>query len=369
MSKVINQGEDYEEDLVDEEYDEEGDEDTDAKLTSLFGIPIKFLILGGAVLLLLLIIVVVFALRDSGDDDIVLPENTGEVVQQDPNTQVPQQPVTTDPNVQQQPVQQEESLLIWMDVAGNMVGISGSSEEGSVVTLDGNPVGKISLSGGTPVTSDTGVSAYIQAMSVAGFGEQTQQDELDIVTTLRKLGYTGDEIQAAQNAGADLNAMAEEAQKLRDEEAKEALVRMSDSASEEFLHMANYSVFSMPFIEFPETENSFDRINLPGSYIVNADYEKVDTYGNQLYIKLKIANGTYAFMSLDPLRWSEIPSSGNMVVKITYTLFGMKNTTVQFYITDITEMDVAQITVNPEDSATDLNDIINIDSLLAGATE
>lgn len=359
MAIVTQQGEDYEEDLVDEEYDDESDEDTESKLSTLFGIPIKFLIIGGAALLLILIGVVVFSLRGGGDEEIVAPE----VPTQDMSQPVVDQPVTDTTVQQQTTAPTDETMLIWMDGNQNMVGVSGGSADGTEITLDGNVVGILSTSGGTPITSDTGIQAYMQSQSVSSFGDTTPTESGDIVMQLRKLGYTGDEIAAAQSSGADLNAMVESAQKLRDEEAKEALIRMSDSASEEFQHMAEYSVFSMPYVEFPETENSFDRVYLKGSYIVNADYWKVDTYGNQLYVKLKIANSTYAFMTLDPFRWSEIPDTGNMVVRIDYSLFGMKNTVVQFYITGITELDVAEVTVNPEDSATDLTDIVDINSL------
>ena len=366
MSKVINQGEDYEEDLVDEEYDEESDEDTDSKLSSLFGIPVKFLILGGAALLLVLIIVIVFALRGGGDeDDIVMPDSGNEVVQPDASvdTNVPVQTPVQDQT--QQPAAPTTATMTWSDASGTVVGTTeGDVAEGVAVYKDGVQIGTFSFTSGTAVTSDSGWSGFVvlSGQTPTASGEQ----ELDIVTTLRKLGYTGDEIQAAQASGADLNAMADEARKLQDEAAKEALIRMSNSASEEFQYLLNYSIFNLPKIEFPQTENTFDRVMKDGNYIVNADYEKLDTYGNQLIVKLKIANNTYAFMVISPDRWSTLPDTGNMVVRINYTLFGMKNTSIEMYITSIEEIDVTQITVNPEDSARDIDDIVNIENIISG---
>lgn len=366
MSKVINQGEDYEEDLVDEDYGEEGEEDTDSKISSLFGIPVKFLILGGAALLLVLIIVIVFAFRGSGDEDIVMPDiGTGEV-QTDVNT--PVQTAVQDPVQQPPTTNTTTTTMTWSDASGNVVGTTeGDTAEGVAVYKDGVQVGTFSFTTGTAVTSDSGWSGFVQLSGQSSSSPEEQ--ELDIVTTLRKLGYTGDEIQAAQVAGADLNAMADEARRLHDDAAKEALIRMSDSASEEFQYLLNYSIFNLPKIEFPETENTFDRIMRDGNYVVNADYEKLDTYGNQLIVKLKIANNTYAFMVIKPDRWSTLPDTGNMVVRINYTLFGMKNTSVEMYITSIEEIDVTQITVNPEDSATDITDIVNIDEIVSGGSQ
>lgn len=362
MATVTRQGEEYEEDSVTEEYDDESGEDTDSKLTSLFGIPIKFLVVGAAVLLLLLIAAIVFMFRgSSGDEDIVMPEDTVQDAPVDPNA--PAAPID---NTTTQPAQittdADNATVLWLDAQGNIVGFTNGSAEGTEVTMNNQPIGKLSFTTGTAVTGDNGMSAFIDTNG-AGVNFNTQATEVtDVVMELRKLGYTGDEIAAAQNSGADLNAMVESARALRDEEAKEALERMSDSASEEFQHIVNYSIFCLPEIEFPEVENAPGRVIKDGNYTVNADYEKLDLRGNQLFIKLKIANETYAFMTTTPERWGNLPDTGNMVVRIDYTLYGMESSMIQFFIKDITELDVSQITVNPEDSATNLEDIVDLSS-------
>ncbi len=362
MTTVLKQGEEYEEDEVLEDYDDEGSEDTEAKLTTIAGIPIKFLIIGGAVLLLLLIGVIVFSLRGSGDDDIVMPEEQVEVPQDVTQPPVVQTQPTPTP-VEQQTVQDAStSPIIWMDATGAIAGFTNSADEGTEVLLDDVPIGLLSYSSGKPITNSAGVSAFISESGAASSATLVPNNSDDILTKLKALGYTGDEIEAAQSSGADLHAMVESAEKLRDEEAKKALVRMSDSASEEFQQIVNHSIFCLPEVEFPETRNDPNRYSIDGSYTVNADYEKMETRGYQLYLKLKIANDTYTFMTIAPMRWSEIPDTGNMVVKINYTVFGMKDENMQFYITGIKELNVSEITVNPEDSATNIEDIIDIQS-------
>lgn len=355
MATVTRQGEDYEEDSVTEEYGDEGGEDTDSKLTSLFGIPIKFLIIGVAVLLLILIAVIIFMFRGSGDDDIVLPDTAIEqpVVDQT-------QPVTPAPDTTAGTSTESGGTVLWLDAQGNILGFTEGTAEGTEVTMNNAPIGKLSFTIGTPVTSDTGMTAYIDSGGNDVSFSNTSTEVTDIVMELRKLGYTGDEISAAQSSGADLNAMVESAKQLRDEAAKEALIRMSDNASEEFQHIVNSSIFCLPEITFPEVENAPGRIMKDNSYTVNADYEKMDLRGNQLFIKLKIANDTYAFMTMTPQRWAAIPDTGNMVVRIDYILYGMEGQGVQFFIKSISELDVSQITVNPEDSATNLEDIVDL---------
>ncbi len=368
MTTVLKQGEEYEEDEVLEDYDEEGSEDTEAKLTTIAGIPIKFLVIGGAVLLLLLIGVIVFSLHGSGDDDIVMPEEQVEAPQDVAQTPVAQTQPTSTP-IEQQPAQSVQQgtdtstqKVIWMDSTGAIAGFTNGSAEGIEVRLNDSPIGTLSYSTGTPVTSDTGISAFISGNSSTTASTETTESSDDILTKLRALGYTGDEIEAAKSSGADLNAMVKSAEKLRDEEAKEALVRMSDSASEEFQQIVNHSIFCLPEVKFPETRNEPGRIVKENSFTVNADYEKLETLGHQLFVKLKIANSTYAFMAIEPKRWAAIPDTGNMVVRVNYTLFGMDNEYLQFYITSIEELDVSQITVNPEDSATNIEDIIDTQS-------
>ena len=354
MARITQQGEDYEEDATEEEYDGESGEDTEAKLTSIAGIPIKFVVIGGVVMLLTLLIVIVFSLRGKGGDaDIYVP------------------PVDSQ-GQQQSPLQSGD--FTWLLADGTVFGTTTSTADWTDIYNNGVAVGCIAPGGDVTLTSTSGVTATAVSYGTTTTPEQSTEQPVtqtgdnsttastssgDDIEMLRKLGYTGDEIELAISTGMDLQAMIEAAQQLRDSEALEAIQRMSDFLSPEFQHIYTNSIFFMPEQTFPEQGDTSTKWDISDSYLVNADYEKMDTFGYQLWIKVKIANDTYAFMIVDPIRWETMPSSGNIVVRVNYKLYGNEETNVGFYITSMVEQDITQLTVNPEDSGVDLESIIN----------
>ena len=347
----MTQGEEYNElGFEDEEleYDESA-ENTKAGYDTFWGIPKKIFIplVAGVVIVVLLIIL--FATRKGGtesEDDIVYPTDT--VV----DTSVP---ADTETVTSTAPIQV-------FDESATLLGTIESRTDGvSVIDVNGNYLGTFSTTSGdsqlynsmsVPIgylVSDTG--------STETSTEETVVDE-DIKVQLRKLGYTGDEIELALSNGLSTEALIEQATALRDAEAKEALIRIQDSASDEFKYIVNNSIFCMEEKTFDVYDHDIEgAINYKGSYIVNADYEKCPVRGYQLYIKCKIANDTYVFYDVSPDRWGTLPDSGNIVLRIQYTIIGSHNPNM--YITEIEEVNTTEITVNPEDSASDLNDIIN----------
>lgn len=354
MARVTNQGADYEEDLTDETYDEEGGEETDAKISSIAGIPIKFIVIGGVGMLLTLLIVIVFSMRGKGDDTVVTGDTTT-------TGAAPQQPAVT-------------GSFTWMTPDGAVFGTSDSTAEWTEIYNNGVSVGTITSGGDLTLTDSSGTS--VKAInyggtvttpdqstggdqSADGSGEDSSPVSSSDTETLRKLGYTGDEIDLAISTGMDIQAMIDAAQQLQDEAAREAINRMSEFLSPEFQHIYNNSIFFMPEQPFIAPQSFETKHSYSGSYIVNADYEKIDTYGYQLWIKVKIANNTYAFMQVVPSRWETLPDTGNIVVRVDYTQYGDSQQGVGFYITGLVEQDVTQITVNPEDSAADLDTILN----------
>jgi hypothetical protein len=149
------------------------------------------------------------------------------------------------------------------------------------------------------------------------------------------------------------------AQEVQDEAAKEALTRMSDTASPEFQERTQNTMYCMPLNTFESfTLDADTATNYQGSYIVNADFEKMPTYGLQLQLKCKIADGTYVFYTVTPAQWETLPETGNIVLHVDYVLYGTYG--INVWITGITEMNVSDITVNPEDSAARLQDIVNL---------
>lgn len=343
----MNQGEEYEElGFEDEEvdYSEESAEDTKSGINFIYGIPKNKFLIGLTIAGVIILFIVLFATKKSGDtatEDIVYPEST-------PVTDVEPQATYTD----------------CYDAAGVFLGRCDKITDGfSIYTDTGSVVGFIDSTGTEVFYDAQGIvlGNYSSSVLTDVTTETPTDTNSDDVVLLRKMGYTGDEIETALAMGTPVDTLVEEAQKLRDEEAKEALVRMSDSASEEFQYILNNSVFCLPELQFDafDPEVSSAR-KYDGSFIVNADYAKVPTYGNQLLIKVKIANNTYAYHCVTPDRWETLPDTGNIVMQVNYTMHGTNF--VNMYITSMSEVDSTHITVNPEDSASELSDILSDNS-------
>lgn len=314
----MNQGDSYVEDSTNGEYGAEGAEATSSDL--IFGIPKNIVILGGVGLLVVILVIVLFATRGSSEKEVYVPS--------------------------------EEDMSGFVSNSGTDVVVDSSTNPG-----DEWVSGSTSDNGYTSNYEEGTAITDTQSDPFAKEEITNSLDSPDSIVTLRKLGYTGDEIELAIELGISYDDLVAEAEALRLKDAEQRLSEIQDKASPEFQQMYNYSVFSLE----PQTFEALDwavssAINTTGYYVVNADYEKVPTYGYQLLIKCKIANGTFVFMSIEPHRWETLPDSGNIVLGIDYCLYG--STKTNFYITKITEINTTNITVNPEDSGQNLSDII-----------
>lgn len=351
----MEQGEDYEEDTTEADYEDEGDEDTSSKITTIAGMPIKIVIIGGAILIVVILIFVLMLFSGGDDDDIYVPET--------PVTQV-------DQTVQQQPTLVSTETVAWTDPTGKAVGTSQGIGDNVSVVADSVTTYTLSQYGTTQLTASNGQTYF--AFFVADPPASAQQAATSTETTtasgegpvtqeeLRKLGYTGDEIEMAMSSGQNLEDLRNAAMALRDQEAIEAIDRMADHESDEFKYLLNYSIFHFPKTEYipHSTDPSVNNISMPkGSYIVNADYEKLDTYGMQLYLKVKIANDTFVYMTVLPDRWETLPDTGNIVVSVSYENYGVEGST-QIWITDVKEVDITQLTVNPDDTTKSFEEMI-----------
>lgn len=347
----LNQGEEYEEYVEDEDIDfgEESNEDIESGIDTIYGIPKdKFiLIAAGVFVVLVLIIIIAVRVKSKGDEEYIPEDEEQEYVSSD-DGYIEFEDTTVSTDV--------------YDANGNMLGTADSTNIGDYVfDTNYNLIAQFSDSG-NEVFDVNGLSiGYITIQE--GFEleenatETVSETQLNI-EELRKLGYTGDEIELAINNNTSMEELVTEAEKLHDIAAKEALTRMSDTASPEFQTIVNNSIFCMPNSPFiPLDKDAEGYTNLSDSYVVNADYTKVSEYGLQLYIKCKIANGTYVFMCVTPERYQLLPESGNIVLSVTYTLYGTSQG-VNMYVTNIEEVDITKLTVNPQDSAVDLNTIV-----------
>lgn len=314
--RELNQGEEY---VVDDNTSEAADESTEntkSGITHIYGIPKQYVIIGAVVIIAVILVVVLFATRSTGSDDVVIPS-----------------------------VENESDTFF---DAGTDDSAFSSGSDTTTSTTNTSSAGGFSSGDDTTssntIVEDTNVSSSLNS------------DETVIL--LRKLGYTGDEIQLAQQLGLDLQKLISEAQLLREQEAQEQLAKAMDTASPEYQQMYYNSIFCLPKVTFEGFDATADSaVNRDSYYVVNADYEKVPTYGNQLWIKVKIANNTYVFYSITPERYQKLPDSGNIVVKVYYTLYGTNSPNM--YVTGIEEISTTDITVNPEDSGSDLDDILD----------
>lgn len=377
-----NQGERYEEEEFEEEdLEAEGEEDTVAEKTTICGIPKKIFLIGVIVLAIIILILVIFAMKKGSSK---------------------KEEVTGDSD---DTIDMSTSNFYGLDgmVAGSY---DGDYDGANVYDLNGNIIGFVSSSGTYDAYDSSGVVLFKyvdSASSAVDMGETTDDgfesvsmedvpvddglsyepetdDEyvfdltkavqdtsaLDALNLsegnliLKSYGYTGDEIELAQSLGLSVEQLVSAAQAKRDEVTAESLERMSDHASKEFQMMYNYSQYSMPHYTFYEIPDGADKWVLnDGYFIVNADYEKCPTYGYQLQLKVKIANGTYVYMNTDPYHWEELADEGNIVVRVDYILYGQTKKKSHLYVTGLTEINTTNHSVNASDSGSSLSDLVD----------
>lgn len=317
--KTMEQDEEYEEeDLEDDEeldYEEEGDEDTDPQIDTIYGIPKKYVVIGGAVLLITTIAVFVITTMKKSTEEVYIP---------------PAQTVETPAPVQTEPIEQ-------VSYADGDVGPGGMLWDETTQSWCSQEIWDANHEAPT-----------LESLST--------EDEF----LLRKMGYTGDEIQLAIQNGFSVDALVEAAQELHDEESIESLKRMSDHASEEFRYIVNNTYFSQPGFEF---ENQLDlefedATFYDGQFTVNSDYTKCPSYGAQLQLKCRISDDLYVWYVVTPKRWETLPESGNIVLNVGYTVWGS-----YAYITTIAEVDPSLATI---DASADASIGDNIDGTSDG---
>lgn len=154
----------------------------------------------------------------------------------------------------------------------------------------------------------------------------------DDTKELRKWGYTADEIDWAHNNGISTSAMIDQAKVDQEEAQREALAVVSNTASPEYQNLLAMTWLGQPPISFDYTINDSTVYN---SFNVkqNVDYVKCGEFGKQLFIRLELDDGSYAFMTLTPQRWGQLKDTGNIVVSLTTMEFNGVN-----FILDIKEI-------------------------------
>lgn len=155
----------------------------------------------------------------------------------------------------------------------------------------------------------------------------------DTVTSLRKWGYTGDEISYALSNGIKPETMIQEAKNLRKEADAEVMKELSDTSSKPYKKLLGMTWLGGDPLHIEDLSANTDANYSLDTHVLNADYVKCEPRGNQLFIRLTLDDGTYAFMTVDPPRWVQLKEKGNMVIQ--YDLYTYGDAKV---ITNITEV-------------------------------
>ena len=140
----------------------------------------------------------------------------------------------------------------------------------------------------------------------------------DQIERLRTVGYTGKEIEEFEKLQMDINELVKEATAKRDAWVQEAIAPLYDSTSQEYKDF-----ISQTWLTLPKRNDTDDWDNIANYYPVkdNLDYEKVETYGNQLYIKIYLDDNEHDdwfFLNVTPEDWARLKDAGNVIVTYTY---------------------------------------------------
>lgn len=142
---------------------------------------------------------------------------------------------------------------------------------------------------------------------------------IDQKAQLRAAGYTGDEIESYAAMMTPYNDLIREADAARDAYIQSAIAPLYDTASDEYKHFISQTWLTLPKRDdFPEWTN----IAMNYTKRENLDYEKIDVYGNQLFIKIYLDDNEHKnwfFCSVTPDEWNRLGDAGNIIVNYVYT--------------------------------------------------
>lgn len=135
------------------------------------------------------------------------------------------------------------------------------------------------------------------------------------IADMRAYGYTADEIEQAKEIQKPADVMIEEAKAAMEAKQKEVMDKLMDAATPEYKQLMAMTWLGGKDIKItalPEEEAENYSVSTTKD---NVDYVKVPAKGNQLFIRLSLQDGTYAFMTVLPSRWVTLKDSGNIVIE------------------------------------------------------
>lgn len=157
---------------------------------------------------------------------------------------------------------------------------------------------------------------------------------------LRAYGFSGDEIDEHEKAQDDPEALiAQATEDIKNEKRKvykELQQEMLDSASPEYKAL----------IEDTWLAGEAHEVKMPAGGIFdtiekteNIRYKKLESHGNQCFIKITLDDGATVFMALHPDRYLSLKDEGNMVITYKKVVYGDT-----YYVLDIKEKPITSVT-------------------------
>lgn len=140
------------------------------------------------------------------------------------------------------------------------------------------------------------------------------------LSLLRKYGYTADEIEQSAALGIKAKVLLADAKEARERLAYDTIKKLGDTGTPEY-----QEIYYNTWLQGePRDLSGIDPSIIPvlSSATVNVDYTRLPAKGPQLWVKLELPDGQYAFMSVTPQRYVQLNDSGNMVVTINTSTQG-----------------------------------------------
>ena len=139
------------------------------------------------------------------------------------------------------------------------------------------------------------------------------------IERLRAAGYTGDEIEEAEHNIVPYEQLIAEAEQAKRDYIANDLAPLFDETTDEWKHWMKQTWFGL---EPRDDMYEFSQGNYTQYSVTdNLDYEKIDVYGNQCFLKVYFDDNVhdyYFFMTVMPERWCELEDFGNIVITYKY---------------------------------------------------
>lgn len=143
------------------------------------------------------------------------------------------------------------------------------------------------------------------------------------IESLRKWGYTGDEIEYYMNSGLDYDTLVSSAKELQSDAQKEVIDELNDTASGAYKKLLNMTWLGGKDFKVKKINPDTDENGISYEDIIeNVDYVKCGAKGKQLFIRCTLDDGTNIFMMVPPERWVTMRKKGNIVIQYTLESYG-----------------------------------------------